>query len=189
MRVELKVLNKEFYRVDKLGGSYYDIPAYQTDGAAGVDLKATRSYTIFPGETVDIPTGIAIHLGSGLGNTGFSGPHSAMGLLVPRSSWGAKGLALVNTVGIIDSDFQGQIIIKAKNTNIIDSRIQAFMLTGSAEVKRYAAGLIESIDIKAGDRIAQLVFVPILTPHFKIVEEFSEQTVRGENGWGSTSDE
>lgn len=162
MRVELKVLDKEFYNVEKLGGSYYDIPDYQTPGAAGIDLKATKDYSVYPGKITSIPTGLSIHVGSGIGSNGFFGPHNVMGMIVPRSSWGSKGLTLANTVGIIDEDYQGELILKVFN--------------------RYDTDLC----IKAGDRIAQLIFVPILQPQFKIVEEFSDETRRGSGGWGST---
>ena len=166
MRIELKVLNKEFYRVDKLGGSYYDIPDYQTDGAAAIDLVATKDYTIMPGETVAIPTGLALHIGSASGN-GFLQGGNYMGMIAPRSGLGSKGLVLANTIGIIDEDYQGEIIIQAWN------RTFAFP---------------EKIEIGAGDRFAQLLFVPIIKPQFKIVDEFSSATSRSAGGFGSTDE-
>ncbi len=157
MRIELKILNKEFYAVHKLGGSYYDYPDYQTTGSAAIDLVCTEDITIRPGETGMISTGLAIWIGSNL--------QEVAGLILPRSGLGSKGLVLANTIGLIDEDYQGEIKIAAHN------RTFAFP---------------ELFALKAGDRIAQLMFVPIIKAQFKVVDEFSNTTARGEGGFGHT---
>ena len=128
MKIEIKVLNKEFYKVDKRGGSYYDLPRYQTYGSGAMDLVCTEDVNIRPGETKMLPTGLAIWIGSGMnshninsyrkGSLGYNEyPEFVdfIGMVVPRSSYGSEGLMLANTVGIIDSDYQGELKIIAWN--------------------------------------------------------------------------
>ncbi len=131
-----------------------ELPAYATSGSAGLDLRACTNHmmTIQPGETCLIPTGIAIHLAD---------PGLAA-IILPRSGLGHKhGIVLGNLVGLIDSDYQGQILVSCWN------RGQTPFLLNPLE------------------RIAQLVVVPVVQVDFNVVDDF-EQSHRGENGFGST---
>lgn len=130
------------------------LPAYATPGSAGLDLRACieQSLTINPGETCLIPTGIAIHLA----DTGLAA------LVLPRSGLGHKhGIVLGNLVGLIDSDYQGQILVSCWN------RGQT------------------SFQLNPLERIAQLVIVPVIQVEFNRVDNF-DQSHRGEDGFGST---
>lgn len=130
------------------------LPAYATPGSAGLDLRACtqQPLEVFPGETQLIPTGIAIHLHD---------PGLAA-LVLPRSGLGHKhGIVLGNLVGLIDSDYQGQIFVSCWNRGQT-----AFSLNPL-------------------ERIAQLVIVPVLQAQFNVVEDF-QPTDRGEGGFGST---
>jgi dUTP pyrophosphatase len=130
------------------------LPAYATSGSAGLDLRACIEHvmTIQPGEAHLIPTGIAIHLAD---------PGLAA-LVLPRSGLGHKhGIVMGNLVGLIDSDYQGQIFVSCWN------RGQAPFLLNPME------------------RIAQLVVVPVVQVGFNVVNDF-EQSERGTNGFGST---
>lgn len=130
------------------------MPAYATPGSAGLDLRACidEAMTIHPGETCLIPSGIAIHLAD---------PGLAA-MILPRSGLGHKhGIVLGNLVGLIDSDYQGQILISCWN------RGQAAFVLNPLE------------------RIAQLVIVPVIQAGFNVVDSF-EQSHRGEGGFGST---
>ena len=142
MKVELKILNKNCY------------PEYATPGSAGVDLKAASvigSFRIYPGQQELIRTGISLHI---------KDPCYA-GMIIPRSSMGKKGIVLGNLVGLIDSDYQGEIMVLLWNR-------------GNEVVK-----------IEHMDRIAQLVIVPVVQAQFEIVEHF-EKSQRGSGGFGST---
>ncbi|MBT3347290.1 MAG: dUTP diphosphatase [Thiotrichales bacterium] len=145
--VELKILDK------RIGGEY-PLPHYATAGSAGMDLRACidSSIELTPGETELIPTGIAIHMEDrGIAAT-----------LLPRSGLGHKhGIVLGNLVGLIDSDYQGQIFVSCWN--------------------RGSTPFI----IEPGERIAQMVFVPIVEVGFNVVDEFTESE-RGEGGFGHT---
>lgn len=130
------------------------LPAYGTPGSAGLDLRACldEAITIQPGETVLIPTGLAIHIGDPA--------YAAM--ILPRSGMGHKnGIVLGNLVGLIDSDYQGQLMISTWNRGQ-----NAFTLNPM-------------------ERLAQLIIVPVLQVGFNIVDEFGESE-RGEGGFGST---
>jgi len=130
------------------------LPAYGTPGSAGLDLRACidDAITIQPGETVLIPTGLAIHIG----DPGYAA------MILPRSGMGHKnGIVLGNLVGLIDSDYQGQLMISTWNRGQ-----NAFTLNPM-------------------ERLAQLIIVPVLQVGFNIVEEFGESE-RGEGGFGST---
>ena len=132
----------------------FGIPSYQTDGSAGIDLKACINETVdlAPGETELIPSGIAIHINN---------PNLA-GVILPRSGLGHKhGLVLGNLVGLIDSDYQGQIFISCWNRGN------------------------KAVLIEPGLRLAQMVFVPVEQVEFRIVEEF-DVSQRGEGGFGHT---
>ncbi|HAY29665.1 MAG TPA: dUTP diphosphatase [Candidatus Accumulibacter phosphatis] len=129
-------------------------PHYATAGSAGLDLRACieQPVTIAPGETRLIPTGIAIHLGD---------PGLAA-MILPRSGLGHKhGIVLGNLVGLIDSDYQGEIMVSTWNR-------------GHA-----------SFTLRPLDRLAQLVVVPVLQMSFNVVDHFAAST-RGDGGFGST---
>lgn len=131
------------------------IPKFQTAGAAAIDLHACLDSSILltPETPVLIPTGIAIHIAD----------KSVVGLIVPRSGLGFNyGIGLMNTAGVIDSDYQGEIMVKLRMSHGDSYRIQD------------------------GERIAQMLFVPVLRPIFEEVDEFSSVTERGESGFGST---
>ena len=143
--VDYKILD------DRIGNSI-PLPNYATDGSAGMDLRACidNSMTIEPGQTSLIPTGIAIHIAD---------PGVAATIL-PRSGLGHKhGLVLGNLVGLIDSDYQGQLFISCWNRSD----------------KAYT--------IEMGDRIAQLVFLPVVQVELNAVESF-DNSERGAGGFG-----
>jgi dUTP pyrophosphatase len=130
------------------------LPQYATAGAAGLDLRACLDapLTLKPGDSQLVPSGIAIHIG----DPGFAA------IVLPRSGLGAKhGIVLGNLVGLIDSDYQGQVFISVWNR-------------GQAE-----------FTIQPMDRIAQLVVVPVQQVEFSVVEEFASSS-RGAGGFGST---
>lgn len=138
--------------LDSRIGDSIPLPHYATDGSAGMDLRACidASLTIEPGQTELIPTGIAIHIAD----------PSIAATILPRSGLGHKhGLVLGNLVGLIDSDYQGQLFISCWNRS----------------------ELAYTIDI--GDRIAQLVFVPVLQVQLNSVNDF-DNTERGTGGFG-----
>jgi dUTP pyrophosphatase len=130
------------------------MPAYSTPGAAGLDLRACveASVTIAPGDTHLVSTGMAIHIG----DPGFAA------MILPRSGLGHKhGIVLGNLVGLIDSDYQGPLMVSCWN-------------------RSHDAYTIEPMD-----RIAQLVIVPVVRPVFRVVQEF-EASSRAAGGFGST---
>jgi len=140
--------------IDPRIGDDFNLPEYQTDGSAGVDLQACidQTVSIQPGDTELIPSGIAIHIKD----------PSLAAVLLPRSGLGhKKGLVLGNLVGLIDSDYQGQVFISCWNR-------------GSKQ-----------IDIEPGMRIAQMVFLPVEQVNFNVVEDFDESE-RGSGGFGHT---
>jgi len=151
--MEIKILNKEFYKE-------YKLPRYATTGSAGLDLRSTSDFTITPGNIFAVRTGIAVHIGSD-----YWLPDNYVGIITPRSGWGSAGLVLANTLGIIDEDYQGEIVLNMWNRN--------------EDVH---------LHVHKGDRIAQLIFMPIFKPSFELVEEFNETTVRGFGGFGSTGE-
>ena len=143
--VELKVLDQRI--------SEY-LPAYATAGSAGLDLRACVQVAtnIAPGQTLLIPTGISIHIG----DPGYCA------MLLPRSGLGHKnGIVLGNLVGLIDSDYQGPLMVSCWNRGD-----KPFM-------------------IEPMERIAQMVIVPVLQVQFSVVQEFA-QSERGVGGFGST---
>lgn len=130
------------------------LPRYGTPGAAGLDLRACLDgpLTLQPGDSQLVPSGIAIHIG----DPGYAA------VVLPRSGLGAKnGIVLGNLVGLIDSDYQGQVFVSMWN------RGQA------------------AFTIQPMDRIAQMVVVPVAQVEFNIVEDFAAST-RGAGGFGST---
>jgi len=133
-------------------GKELPLPEYATGGSAGLDLRACLDapLTLHPGETQLIPTGLSIYL---------EDPNTAA-LILPRSGLGHKhGIVLGNLVGLIDSDYQGELMVSCWNR-------------GS-----------DSFTIEVGDRIAQLMIVPVIQAEFDIVDEFAESD-RGEGVFG-----
>ncbi len=180
MNIELKVLNKEFYQADvdsvmehescsyeeamnlKEGTLDYSLlPSYATAGAAGMDLRITHDITLAGGEAYLAGTGIAIHISSAFPYCGIA--NNMAGFIFPRSGLGHKlGVILGNGTGVIDEDYQGEIKLSLWNRS--DTLVK----------------------LNAGDRVAQLIFVPIIKAQWSIVNEFSNSTERGGNGYGST---
>lgn len=144
-KIEIKIL-------DKRVGAEFPLPRYATEGAAGMDLCACldEHLHIDPGETHLVPTGIAIHIRD----------RRTAAMLLPRSGLGHKhGIVLGNLVGLIDSDYQGQILVSLWNRG----------------QKHFV--------VEPGDRIAQMVFVPIVPVQFEVVTDFPESP-RGAGGFG-----
>ena len=140
--------------IDPRLGKEIPLPEYATAGAAGLDLRAclTETLTIHPGETHLIPTGLAIYIED----------EGLAAVVLPRSGLGHKhGIVLGNLVGLIDSDYQGQVFVSCWN------RSQ------------------ESFVIDVGDRLAQMVFVPVVRVEFEKVESF-EESKRADGGFGHT---
>ena len=137
----------------------WGLPRYQSEMAAAVDLFACldQALVIAPQSPAQfVPAGIAIHIGD---------PNVAA-IIVPRSGLGhKKGLVLGNLVGVLDADYMGPVMISVWNRSE----------TGSA-----------AIVIEPGDRIAQLMFVPVVRPAFDVVDEFTAPSARGAGGFGST---
>ncbi|MEE9336845.1 MAG: dUTP diphosphatase [Methylococcaceae bacterium] len=146
-KVQLKILDTRL-------GNEIPLPEYATEGSAGLDLRACldKTYILEPGETTLIPTGLAIHIAD----------HQMAAVLLPRSGLGHKhGIVLGNLVGLIDSDYQGQVFVSCWNRGK------------------------NAFTINVGDRIAQMVFVPIIQVEFEHVSEFNESQ-RGSGGFGHT---
>jgi dUTP pyrophosphatase len=144
-KIQLKILDSRI-------GNELPLPAYATEGSAGMDLRACIDETIEikPGETQLIPTGLAIHVAD----------PSLAAVLLPRSGLGHKhGIVLGNLVGLIDSDYQGQLFVSCWNRG--DT----------------------SFEINVGERIAQMVFVPVVQASFEVVDEF-DSSDRGAGGFG-----
>lgn len=146
-------MNLKFKRLDPRVGTNWPIPEVGTAGSAGVDLRACldEPVTLAPGETILIGTGIAIHLED----------PSFCAMILPRSGLGHRGLVLGNLVGLIDSDYQGELKISTWNRGQ------------------------EPQTIEPGDRIAQMVITPVIQPTFIEVDDF-ESSSRGEGGFGHT---
>ncbi len=144
-KIELKILDTKFIEE-------YGLPHHATEGSAGMDLRACipEPLIIQANQTTLIPTGVSMHIKD----------PSLAAMILPRSGLGHKhGLVLGNLVGLIDSDYQGQLYVSCWNRS----------------VKNYS--------VEVGDRIAQLVFVPIVQAQFEIVEEFN-LSKRGAGGFG-----
>lgn len=144
-RVQIKIINEKMRE---------QLPSYATTGSAGLDLRACIDEAIIlkPGQTELVPTGLAIHIED----------PNLCGMILPRSGLGHKhGIVLGNLVGLIDSDYQGQLFVSLWNR-------------GNTE-----------FTLNPMERMAQLVIVPVVQVGFDIVDEFSE-THRGESGFGST---
>ncbi len=147
LQLEVRVLDA------RLGGEF-PLPGYATDGAAGLDLRAMLDAPreLGPGAAELLPTGMAIHIAD----------PGVAGLLLPRSGLGHRhGIVLGNLVGLIDSDYQGELLISCWNRGHSPFRIAV------------------------GERIAQLVLVPVLRAELAIVGDFAE-SARGQGGFGHT---
>lgn len=139
-----------------------EMPAYATDGSAGIDLRVCSfdgfrlqgRATIPPGATFEIGTGVKMHIGS-VGS-------GLVGMVMPRSSLGKRGLALQNTVGVIDEDYQGEIILMCRNMHK------------------------HLLFLDPMERVAQLVLMPVFRTQLIEVAKFSVLTDRGAGGIGST---
>lgn len=139
--MEIKILNESVK------------PFYATDGAAAFDLfNAEDDFVLAPNEIRKTLTGISVYIED----------RNLCGLIVPRSGLGSRGIILANTVGLIDSDYQGEIIVclwnRGQDKQIITSKM----------------------------RIAQMIILPVFHPNFKVVEQFSNETTRGTGGFGSS---
>ncbi len=146
-KIRLKILDQRL-------GQEFALPEYTTAGSAGLDIRAclNQSLLLNPGETHLIPSGFALYI---------EDPHLAA-ILLPRSGLGHKhGIVLGNLVGLIDSDYQGEVMVSCWNRG--DS----------------------PFEIHPGDRIAQMVFVPVVQVALDIVSDF-DLTERAEGGFGST---
>ncbi len=146
-RVQIKILDPRVTQE-------YGLPEYATNGSAGLDMRACIDAPVIlgQGETILIPTGVAIHIDD---------PNLAA-VLLPRSGLGHKhGIVLGNLVGLIDSDYQGQVFISCWNRSDTE------------------------FTINPGDRIAQMVFVPVVQARFELVDEFTPSS-RNEGGFGHT---
>ena len=147
-KIETKIMNS-------LIGTSIPLPTYATSGAAAMDLRACLNapHTISPGETAFIPSGIAISIHD----------PGLVALLVPRSGLGIKhGIVLANTIGVIDSDYQGEIGIGIHNRGTVPYTIEP------------------------GERICQVLFMPVTQVALEVVQEFSQESTRGAGGFGHT---
>ena len=143
--IEMKILDSRI-------GDAIPLPHYATAGSAGLDMRACidEPLTVHPGDTVLVPTGLAIHVAD----------PALAAVLLPRSGLGHKhGLVLGNLTGLIDSDYQGQVFISCWNR------------------------ARDSYEVQPGERIAQMVFVPVEQVEFRLVEEF-DSSDRGAGGFG-----
>lgn len=146
-KIQLKILDERL-------GHEFPLPHYATDGSAGMDMRAMidAPMVIAPGESHLIPTGLAIHIGD----------PSLAAVLLPRSGLGhKKGIVLGNLVGLIDSDYQGQVFVSCWNRGQ------------------------EPFTMEVGERLAQMVFIPVVQAEFELVSEF-DSSQRGEGGFGHT---
>ncbi len=144
-KIQLKILDPRI-------GRDFPLPEYATPGSAGLDLRACidEALTLEPGQTELVPTGIAIHIGD----------PSLAAVILPRSGLGHKhGIVLGNLVGLIDSDYQGQLFVSTWNRGDTP------------------------FTLNPGERLAQLVFVPVVQAGFEVVDEF-DASERGEGGFG-----
>ncbi len=146
-KIQLRILDSRL-------GNEFPLPHYATDGSAGMDMRACldEPLELAPGDTHLIPTGLAIHVA----DTGLAA------VLLPRSGLGHKhGIVLGNLVGLIDSDYQGQVFVSCWNRGE------------------------KTFIVEPGERIAQMVIVPVVRAEFEIVEDF-DASERGAGGFGHT---
>lgn len=131
----------------------WPLPGFSTPGSAGLDLRAMPPATVClsPGERLKVPSGIAIHIGD----------PGIVGMIVPRSGLGSRGLVLSNLTGVIDSDYTGPIILSLWNAGA------------------------EAVTLQPGDRVAQILFMPVVRPVWEVVVDH-RTTDRGTGGFGHT---
>ncbi|HDX1192667.1 TPA: dUTP diphosphatase [Pasteurella multocida] len=144
-KIDVKILDQRI-------GTEFPLPTYATEGSAGLDLRALidAPITVEAGQTVLIPTGLSLYIAD----------PTLAAVILPRSGLGHKhGIVLGNLVGLIDSDYQGPLMVSLWNRSTAP------------------------FNVEVGDRIAQLVFVPVVQAEFNIVSDFA-QTERGEGGFG-----
>ncbi|WP_445373537.1 dUTP diphosphatase [Photorhabdus tasmaniensis] len=144
-KIDIKILDPRI-------GQKFPLPTYATPGSAGLDLRACldNAVELAPGQTELLPTGLAIHIGD----------EQLAAVILPRSGLGHKhGVVLGNLVGLIDSDYQGQLMVSVWNRGD------------------------KTFTIEPGERIAQMVFVPVVQTEFNLVEDF-ETSKRGNGGFG-----
>lgn len=157
MNIEIKILDTEFYKegvaINGLPLNSLGLPKYATQGSAAMDLVATKDINLLPNSTALVGTGLAMWIRD----------PDVCAFVLPRSGLGHKdGLVLGNLVGLIDSDYQGELMLSLWNRS---------------EYNR---------EYTAGARIAQVVFLPIVKPKINIVSDFSNNTQRAIGGFGST---
>lgn len=148
MKLDAKILDPRL-------GTDFPLPARATEGSAGVDLRAMldEPLTLAPGENQLVPTGLSIHI---------KDPNWCA-MLMPRSGQGHKrGLILGNTIGLIDSDYQGPLMVSLWNRGQVEQTVEV------------------------GERIAQMVLVPVGLPDFNWVDAYEDVSERGEGGYGSS---
>ncbi len=146
LEIRIRILDERISRL-------FPLPARQTEGSAGVDLRAMvpDDVRIDPGTRLTVPSGLSIHIGD----------PGVAAFIFPRSGLGSRGLLLANGTGVIDSDYTGPILLALWNAGP------------------------EPIDIRTGDRVAQMIFLPVLRPRWTIVTEH-DSTFRGDGGFGHT---
>lgn len=144
--VRIRILDERISRL-------FPLPAHQTDGSAGVDLRAMvpDEIRIEPGTRLTVPSGLSIHIGD----------PGVAAFIFPRSGLGSRGLLLANGTGVIDSDYTGPILLALWNAGT------------------------EPFYIRPGDRVAQMVFLPVLRPRWTVVTEH-DGTFRSDGGFGHT---
>ena len=130
-------------------------PQYATEGSAGLDLRSCDTCSLRPGDSWSFPLGFGIHIKD----------PTICAMIMPRSGLAVRGIMPANVLGLIDSDYQGELIVHLKNHSNAEYVVQN------------------------GDRIAQLVFMPVFQAQFTVVDDWSVRTKRGEGGFGSTGNE
>ena len=131
------------------------VPEYATEGSAGLDLRSCDTCPLLPGDSWSFPLGFGIHIKD----------PTICAIIMPRSGLAVRGIMPANVLGLIDSDYQGELIVHLKNHSNAEYVVQN------------------------GDRIAQLVFMPVFQAQFTVVDDWSVRTKRGEGGFGSTGNE
>lgn len=154
--IEVKILNREFYSNTDIFSSNrpeLNLPKYATSGSAALDLRTTHDVILQPNQAAIVQTGLAIWINDS----------NICAVILPRSGLGTKQETVIgNLVGLIDSDYQGELLISLWNRGKI--------------VREYTVG----------SKVAQMVFLPVLRPKLKLVSEFSDSTDRLTGGFGST---
>jgi dUTP pyrophosphatase len=148
LNIKIKILDNRLVKD-------FSLPNYETIMSAGMDLRAMteNDFVLNPNEVRLIPTGFAMYIAD----------PNVTALVVPRSGLGYKhGIVLSNLVGVIDADYQGQLMVPLWNHST------------------------KPFTVRVGDRVAQMLFIPVLHPTFEITEEFSSPSARGTEGFGST---